>query len=109
MKKQVFIISLMLAILLILTTCKKEYQEYLKPGETKIADETVVVENNVWNQNLVEIDSANFTLTFSPHTQIEDLKVGDIVVSEAGEGLLRKVKKIKTGNGEIVIETDGAL
>jgi len=102
----IFLFVSLLAVLLF-TTCKSEEEEPL-PNGVKISEKAKVISESNWNQNFVAIDSANYTLTFGRNTEIEQYKPGDIIVSAAGEGLLRKVKSVQVVNDQVVVITENA-
>jgi formylglycine-generating enzyme required for sulfatase activity len=100
---------LLIAILFIgfaLTTCKKDP----KDSETKpIPETTKVIDESAWQDNVISVDSSNFTFTFNGNLSNQViLKKGDILVSSEGEGYLRKVTNVVKENGEIKVYTEFA-
>ncbi len=96
-----------LLTLFLFSTCKSEDEEPL-PNGVKISEEARVISESNWNQSFIAIDSLNYTLTFDRNTEIEKFKPGDIIVSAAGEGLLRKVKSVQLINNQVVVTTVNA-
>lgn len=79
------------------------------PTEVVIAKEVNVISNQTWNDNIISLDSTNFTVTLKKGiTATQQIKAGDILVTAVGEGLLRKVKSVSTVNNEIKVETESA-
>ncbi|MBU2553156.1 MAG: fibrobacter succinogenes major paralogous domain-containing protein [Bacteroidetes bacterium] len=105
---QIALFSLLAATILLSPSCKKQTEEDPPGDEIVIAEEAKVIEESTWNQNFIAIDSTNFTLTFSKNEAIENIKAGDIIVSSAGEGLLRRVSSVEIVNNQIVIRTSEA-
>lgn len=96
------------SVTMVLTTCKKG-EEPPSPDDIIIAKEVKVISNQIWDKNIVSIDSTNYTITFSKDiTSTQQIKAGDIIVSAVGEGLLRKVKSVSTVNNEIKVQTEPA-
>lgn len=92
------------------SSCKKENEE--PPGENdelSIPETTKVIDNSIWNNYFISIDSLQYTFTFKKEL-INDisLSVGDILVAENGHGHLRKIANIQTVSNEILIETSPA-
>jgi hypothetical protein len=87
------------------------------PSEEDITVETSGIEINPesrtilsdeWTQNISVLDSADFNLQIN-ETLIQkyNLKTGTILVSDKGDGFLRKIKNISTdSNGKSRIETE---
>lgn len=105
---QIALFALLAATILLSPSCKKQTEEDPPGDEIVIAEEAKVIEESTWNQNFIAVDSANFTLTFSKNEAIENIKAGDIIVSSAGEGLLRRVSSVEIINNEIIIQTSEA-
>jgi hypothetical protein len=87
------------------------------PQEEDVVVETSGIEINPdakpvladeWMQNISVLDSTNFNLQVN-ETLIQKYKLqaGSILVSDRGDGLLRKIKSIGTAaNGKAVVETE---
>jgi uncharacterized protein (TIGR02145 family) len=105
--KPIILLSGILIFGLTLSTCKKEKEEVPSDG-VMITAEAKIIEETTWNQNFIDFDSLNYTLTFSKSEAIENFKVGDIIVSGKGEGLLRRVTSLETVNNEIIVHTEAA-
>jgi uncharacterized protein (TIGR02145 family) len=79
------------------------------PPNNELPETTKVITNQDWNKYIVSVDSTDWTLTFNQNvTKDYDLKVGDVLISTEGEGLLRKITGIESQGGEIVIQTQFA-
>ncbi|MFN8240261.1 MAG: FISUMP domain-containing protein [Bacteroidales bacterium] len=104
---------LLSCVLLIITvclivSCKKEKNEPA-PDEVVIADNVSLIPTETWDENFVSIDSSTYTLTFSDDISSKmDIKTGDILVSTAGDGMLRKVTGVKTVGSQIEVSTEFA-
>lgn len=101
---------LVIPLAFILTTCKKDDPKPPDEQEVIIAPITKILSPVHWDQYLIAVDSAaNWTLHMDPAVRgLYDLKVGDIVVSGAGEGLLRRITAISEVDGELRLETTQA-
>jgi|FLOH01.1.fsa_nt_gi uncharacterized protein (TIGR02145 family) len=111
MKTKTIVTSLiaMLAVtVLFFQSCKKQTDDDPPTDGIIITEEAKIIEEVTWNQSFIAIDSTNFTLTFSKNDAIEKIKVGDIIVSSEGEGLLRRVTSIAIVNNEIIVQTGPA-
>ncbi|KAF0140356.1 MAG: PQQ enzyme repeat-containing protein [Stygiobacter sp.] len=89
-------------------SCKKDDSNPVNSSsnEVKIA-ETAVVANTTTINNLISADSTS--LTFSSNaTQVQNLKIGSILIIEKGEGYLRKVKSIQQQGGNTKVITENA-
>ena len=86
-------------------------QENPDPDEVVVSESAQIIEDQTWDENILLIDSTDYTLTFREDLNaLLPLEIGDVLVSTAGNGLLRKIKGITTtkGGGEIVVETEFA-
>jgi len=91
---------------LILFSCEKDEDA---TTQTIIAKGVNVIDSQVWNKQIISVDPSNYTIRFSNDiNSVQQIKVGDIIISDVGEGLLRKVKNINTINNELVVETEFA-
>ncbi|MCK4344759.1 MAG: hypothetical protein KAX05_05675 [Bacteroidales bacterium] len=109
-KNAIILLSFFVIILAILTivSCQKD-EEPPSPDEIIIAKEVKVITNQTWDEQFISIDSTNYTITFSKNIlTTQQFKAGDIIVSTIGEGLLRRVKNVRTVNNEIIVETESA-
>ncbi|MCB2207995.1 MAG: hypothetical protein KQH67_06825 [Bacteroidetes bacterium] len=91
--------------------CKKDKIEPEPEPEPEIiiAENTKVIADQDWNSNIVSIDTNDYTLTFDDAINVNyDLKVGDVVVSSVGYGLLRKITDISSDGQNIIISTEQA-
>ena len=102
---RMFKISGLIIILALIYSCKKS-ETPPSPDEIIIAKEVKVINNQTWNEQFISLDSANYTITFSKNiTSSYQFKAGDIIVSAAGEGLLRKVQNVSESGNEIIVQT----
>jgi len=105
MKKIIFLIITGL----LLVSC--DPQENPDPDEVVVSESAQIIEDQMWDENILLIDSTDYTLTFREDLiAVQPLEVGDVLVSTVGNGLLRKISGITTtkGGGEIVVETEFA-
>ena len=88
---------------------KKEPPEPEPEPEIIIAENTKIISNQDWMNYLESIDSTDFTITFNTGiNQKHQLAVGDVIVSTAGYGLIRKVTGITEEGGKIIVTTEQA-
>lgn len=93
---------------LLFASCKKEEEEPAEP-ETIIPETTKVIPDDSWQDNLVGVDSTDWTLTFNESLGQEyGLETGNILVTDKGEGLLRRITSIENEGNTVVIETTQA-
>lgn len=105
------LLPILLIFSLVFATCKKDKVEDSPPkiGDVVIPKEVKVIDSQTWNKNYISLDSVSKTITFSKDiSSSQPMKTGDIVVSSAGEGLLRKVKSISTVGNSITVQTESA-
>lgn len=107
MKKilNLLIVVLFLALISQLSSCKKD--DSTKNG-IKISEKAKVINETIWNQHLISIDTFTYKLTFTRNAELENLKIGDFLISSVDEGLLRKVKSIQVVNDQIIMLTEDA-
>jgi uncharacterized protein (TIGR02145 family) len=103
--------GLTIVLLLIPNGCKKQDDPKENPTDPVVPETTKVIETQYWNDNIISIDSSDWTLTFKPEINNEySLEVGDVLICTEGEGLLRKVSEVREeGNKLTVSTTDGTL
>jgi len=90
------------------SSCKKDNGSP-SPDEVVIAKDVQVINNQVWNDNLVAVDTSDYTIRFSKNISTsQSFKAGDYIVSSSGEGLLRKITNVSTLNDETVLQTESA-
>ena len=111
--KTYFIIAVFFSLSLVVITqqaCKKEDQSSPpNEDEVSIPETTKVIDQNTWSNNFVSIDSSDYTIIFKKEiTNTTPIDVGDIIVSQDGNGLLRKVTGIENSGGNIVVKTSFA-
>jgi len=111
MKSKIFHLNQVIVIILILLvtqTCKKDEIE-IGPDELIIADETNVIPAQAWDTYFESYDTTSNTLTFSAGINGDhQIETGDIIISDKGEGLLRKVSSIQTSNNKTIVKTTDA-
>ena len=115
MKK--FLLIFMLGMILIPTGCKKKTPAQPDP-EPQISHDPIVADNAkvmdlATREAISNIDTTNFTFTFSGETDLlNNLKVGDVLVDSCSDkaqyGYLRKVTSIEGGKGNKVVHTEQA-
>ncbi len=103
----------LIVIMLIISQngCKKDNDNINpdNPPPNQIPKTTKVVKDQDWNQNIVAVDSSDWTLTFKPLINKNyNLKVGDVLLSTEGEGLLRKITEIEEEGGKLIVKTEDA-
>lgn len=94
----------LLLVLLIPCSCQKDEDE--NPDDVIIPETTRVISPAQWNDYFVSVDSAAFTYVFDEDVvSAAGLEVGDIMVSQAGGGCLRRISGIQQNNGQATIST----
>jgi len=104
-------ITLFIAALFIFDSCNKESEDDSSNGndDYSIPATTKVVGMDTWDNHFVSLDSSDFTLRFQKGLTDElSISIGDIIVAEAGGGLLRRVTNIQDEGNNIVISTSFA-
>ncbi|NOX85552.1 MAG: PKD domain-containing protein [Chlorobi bacterium] len=100
---------LILVILLVSQNgCRKDKDEVKpeNPPANEFPETTKLISDQKWDENIISVDSSSWTLTFnSSITKDYDLKVGDVLFTSKGQGLLRKITNIKKEDGNLVIQT----
>jgi len=96
------------SLLILQSGCKKDKEMSDPEQKVVIAENTKVIDQTNWQSSFVSVDSATYTYTFNSNINNMNLKVGDIMVSTDGEGLLRKVKTITTVGSQVKIQTEQA-
>lgn len=74
-------------------------------GSTTFSPNSVIIDTTSWRNLVVSVDTANGIYTFSENPS---LNVGDVMISEVGEGLIRRVTKIVEQSGKSVVTTEFA-
>ena len=104
------LIALLMLFSIVFSSCKKNQSEDVSPvGDVVISKDAKVINSQTWDKNFQSLDSVNNIITFSKEiTSTQPMYVGDILVSSAGEGLLRKVKSVTTVGNSIKVQTETA-
>lgn len=106
--KNIIRFSILICLILVFSTCKKDIIQP-PPTGVVIAKEVKVLDTQTWNDQFISLDSTDYTITFSNNdSPIQQILVGDIIISSAGEGLLRRVKNISTVDDKIKVQTESA-
>jgi uncharacterized protein (TIGR02145 family) len=115
MKKLLSLLALMTFISLIIffQSCSEDYKN---PAEPNTNEASIVLRSNTKevekNPNFisVSVDSEQVILTYNNSNNFPDIKVGDIIMGNTGEGYLRKVNSIGSqGNSLILLTTNASL
>jgi len=116
-------ISIIFILLLLVSSCGEDLGSGNNTENPEdVPEEDVIVEtsgieinpdaqtvlSDEWTQNISVLDSANFNLQMNENLiQKYELKPGSILVSNKGDGFLRKIKSIGiASNGKVNIETE---
>lgn len=110
----IFISVLILtSISITFTSCKKEDSNENQPNfindTLNIPQTTRVIPVGLWNENLINIDTSDYTLVF--HQDLlssQNVQIGDIIVTEAGPGYLRRIENISMADGNLSLTTSFA-
>jgi len=102
------ILFLIIATIFLFLSCSKDDTVVDPPtpelADITIADNTVQVDSISFKSNLLTIDSIQIIYNNS-NSFTESLVIGGFIVSDYGEGILRKVESIQTQGNQIVIIT----
>jgi len=96
--------------ILLFTGCKKDkdkVEEEPQP-EVIIADNAKFIDQATWQGSYVSVDSTTWTYLFTAGISAMNFKEGDIMVSAAGQGALRKITRITTIGNQVEFQTTGA-
>lgn len=102
---QILFIILMINVI-ILSSCKKDDSDKQNIiGPVTFSENTVFIENTTWQNQIIDIDTVNGVFTFSSNP---GLSVGDIMISEDGEGWIRKITDVHGSSGNYILNTEFA-
>ena len=105
---QIYILSLLILISFTFNSCKKDDVSTPEDGII-LSSNTVIIENNDWESNIINIDPTDYTFTFSKGILNNyNLATGDIMVSQKDGGYLRKVTAVYDDGANIIVKTDFA-
>lgn len=110
LKTKIFLLSFfsfIFTIMIVFQACNKD-DEQLDPNEnnaSSIPKTTKVITENDWSTLVNDVDQTNFTFTFNNNPELEE---GDVLVTTADGGYLRKVTEISTNNGNVEVKTEFA-
>ncbi len=98
------------SLVILQTGCKKNEEEEPPSGPEPVVltDNAKILDEATWEESYVSIDSSDYTVTFNNNIESLNLEVGDVMVSGAGNGMLRKVTSITPVKGEVIVETEQA-
>jgi uncharacterized protein (TIGR02145 family) len=102
-------VILLAGIIILLTAgCKKDTSEEPSSGII-IPSTTKVITSADWKSGLVSIDSISHTYVFNSSVlSTYNLKTGDVMVSDVGNGCLRKISGITSSGGLVTVTTTQA-
>ena len=80
--------------------------EDIDNGKTKISDNAIIFTESEWENAIKSIDEKSYTFTF---TGDQDFKIGEIIVSEADDGYLRKITNIQRSENDVIVSTSQAI
>ena len=96
-------------ILISPVSCKKKSNNEETSGQFIIPPTTKIIKSSDWNTNLISVDSASHIYVFnSAMVSAYNLKTGDVIVSDAGKGCLRKISGISVSGGQATVTTSFA-
>jgi uncharacterized protein (TIGR02145 family) len=100
-------VLIVIVLLISQNGCKKDKEVIPdNPPANDFPETTKLISDKNWDENIITVDSSTWTLTFnSAITRDYDLKVGDVIFSSKGQGLLRKITDIKNEGGNLVVQT----
>ena len=99
-KSTIYSVFLKGLLLLFIFGCAQKNESVApSPTDVVIAKEVKDISNQIWNDNIISLDSTNFAVIFKNIiTSKFQFMAGDIIVTAVGEGILRKVTSICTVN-----------
>jgi uncharacterized protein (TIGR02145 family) len=102
--------AVLASFLFTLTTCKKKEEDPPPSNEEfVIAPTAKFIVDNDWQSMVESVDSTNYTLTFNKDVISRySLVQGSLIVSSAGNGLLRKIESITQSGNNVTIQTSQA-
>jgi hypothetical protein len=96
-------------VIIILSGCKEDPDGILSVKSNSevpsISEEVRYIDKNKFSMNLISSDSSSFTFK-KGEQDIDNLSIGNIIVSDHDFGYLRKIKNIQSLNGQIIIQTE---
>lgn len=99
-------VFLLFATMFFFCSCKKNPETPPRPA---VPETTIVLDDEIWSNSFMEMDSSSFTLNFND-LMSSDIVPGNYIVSTAGNGLLREVNTVqKTDEGYRVTTSFAAL
>ena len=108
----IYALLLMGALFVFAISCQKdddiEQEPVTEDPVTSIAENAVVINNTDWENSIISQDTVNNTYSFNDNINDLNLEIGDIIVSDSDEGILRKVSGISNEEGTIIVQTDDA-
>jgi len=108
--KKIYLKSILLLFLIVLVNlmCRKD-DGLINPEEIIISEEVNIIPEQVWDSYFVSYDSIAHKIVFKNEILDDhNIKLGEIIISDQGEGMLRKVSNIQTSSNEVVISTSVA-
>jgi uncharacterized protein (TIGR02145 family) len=107
MKKILSLLPLLVFIsfIILLQSCKKDVNPITPPEpDTILAENTIQVSTDEFTSSLISIDSNKVVL--NPTSNLaNEIKIGGFLVSEYGEGVLRKIINKQTINNQVTLTT----
>lgn len=98
--------NLFLSALVLFFSCQEDTEvSKLVIGSTTFSSNTVFIDKENWQNSIIQIDTLDGLFTFSNDP---GLKTGDIMISEADEGFIRKVTQVEAGSQGVVVSTEFA-
>lgn len=115
-RKRFWGLALLFSFFLVLWSCqdnstspRTDEPEQPDPNELVVNPDTKDIDSQQWIDSIQEIDSTNFTITFTgDFNEAAEWEENDVIVSAKGEGLLRKVTSVNQSNNSIVVSTEQA-
>ncbi|MCH7772029.1 MAG: hypothetical protein IIA49_13605, partial [Bacteroidetes bacterium] len=106
MKLKITILIAVIFSLLLFISCTEDQPVEPEPTleETIIAENTAQVDSVSFKTDLVSVDSAQIIYS-SSNSFTQSLVVGGFIVSDYGEGILRKIESIQTQGSQVVVGT----
>jgi len=101
------LVAAALVLLVVFNTCRKDEK---KPEDDVIVPATTkVISDEKWDYYFISSDSTDWTLAMDPGIALQEgVQVGDVLVSSAGRGLLRRITGIRSENGIVYLSTEPA-
>ncbi|KPA12361.1 conserved hypothetical protein, secreted [Candidatus Magnetomorum sp. HK-1] len=109
--KKLFLFLISVVLVINIASCSKDEDddEKLQNKSEAVVADNVIVLDELSNEKLIEKSESNETMVFSKDAnQINGLNINDIIISDKGDGFLRKVTSIDENQNQYILNTSEA-